>query len=528
MNTNMKRKKLFTAICLMTGLLLAGCSKDEMTDGNTLPEGQYPLEIASVTMSVESSEQPWSANAPQTRVAESENGESSVWKKGDVFYVKIEGYDEVGTYKITDAETGTVEAVTPIYWHSTTQNGKVTAWYTSPSATTDGTVDLSNQSKGLVYTLQATTNASYGGSPVSLNFTHQLSKVRVYLRGTAYEGNATGVTMNSYPASCTVANGEVTDSGTTGTIAMHPTTANGQPCFEANVPIGTLAKDNAFAVTLEGGTSVTVSLTADMTLAVANLHRVTLKLHKSGTTEVNLAQQTGAYEISSDGNYYFYGSGRNSINVTGGNPNIYLGDANISINDGNAISITSGSPTIIVQGADNKVDSGMNGAAISVAADCTVTIKGNGTDDMLTTTAGYEAPAIGNTSDCGNITIEKITLYANTSYTALNIWPGIGTYTGNCGIITITDATVHAKAIYAPMEGMPAIGSKSSAPTINVTNSTIHAYRGNDNTDYIGKGGSYSTANKGIQGTLENTTVYLYTMIGQRGYKSDGSENFGL
>lgn len=523
----MNKKILLRLIFGATLLLLAACTQDEPTDPNALPEGKYPLQIASVTMSVESSEQPWSANAPQTRVAESENGESSVWKKGDVFYVKIEGYDEVGTYKITDAETGTVEAVTPIYWHSTTQSGKVTAWYTSPLTTADGTVDLSDQSNGLTYVLHAEANATYGGSSISLNFTHQLSKVRVYLRGTAYEGNATGVTMNSYPASCTVANGQVTLSGTVGTIAMHPTTADGQPCFEANVPTGTLAKDNAFAVTLEGSTSVTVSLNDNMNLTVANLHTVMLRLQKNGTTEVNLSQLSGFYEINGDGNYYFYGSGNNGIKVTGGKPNIYLGDANISINDGNAISITSGSPIIIVQGADNKVNGGMDGAAISVAADCTVTIKGNGTDDMLTTTAGYEAPAIGNTSDCGNITIEKITLYANTSYTVFNIWPGIGTYTGNCGIITITDATVHAKAIYTPVEGMPAIGSKLSAPTINVTNSTIHAYRGNNNTDYIGKGGSYSTADKGIQGTLKNTTVYLYTMIGQRKYKSDGSENFG-
>ena len=29
MNINMKRKKLFTAICLMAGLLLAGCTQDD-------------------------------------------------------------------------------------------------------------------------------------------------------------------------------------------------------------------------------------------------------------------------------------------------------------------------------------------------------------------------------------------------------------------------------------------------------------------------------------------------------------------
>lgn len=57
MNRNFKKIACFMA----TALLLTACSQDEMTDGNTLPEGKYPLQIASVTMNVESSEQPWGA-----------------------------------------------------------------------------------------------------------------------------------------------------------------------------------------------------------------------------------------------------------------------------------------------------------------------------------------------------------------------------------------------------------------------------------------------------------------------------------
>lgn len=38
----------------MTALLLAACTQYEMPgDGNTLPEGVYPLEIASVAMDVQ-------------------------------------------------------------------------------------------------------------------------------------------------------------------------------------------------------------------------------------------------------------------------------------------------------------------------------------------------------------------------------------------------------------------------------------------------------------------------------------------
>ena len=45
------------------------CTQDELTDDTRLSEGQYPLQIAAVTLSVEGGEaQPW--GAPQTRVSE--------------------------------------------------------------------------------------------------------------------------------------------------------------------------------------------------------------------------------------------------------------------------------------------------------------------------------------------------------------------------------------------------------------------------------------------------------------------------
>ena len=34
-------------------LVMAACTKDELADGNRLPEGQYPLEIARITLGVE-------------------------------------------------------------------------------------------------------------------------------------------------------------------------------------------------------------------------------------------------------------------------------------------------------------------------------------------------------------------------------------------------------------------------------------------------------------------------------------------
>ena len=82
-------------------LLLAACTQDELTDDTRLPEGQYPLQIAAVTLSVEEGEaQPW--GTPQTRVSESGDGTGSEFSAGDRFAVQING--EEGIYIVQDME----------------------------------------------------------------------------------------------------------------------------------------------------------------------------------------------------------------------------------------------------------------------------------------------------------------------------------------------------------------------------------------------------------------------------------------
>ena len=71
---------------LVAALLLSACSQDELTENSTaLPEGEYPLQIGSVTLSAEVSEQPW------TRMAESTDGMSSEFKAGDAIGVSLNG-----------------------------------------------------------------------------------------------------------------------------------------------------------------------------------------------------------------------------------------------------------------------------------------------------------------------------------------------------------------------------------------------------------------------------------------------------
>ena len=130
----MKKRHSIHLLLAAAALLLAtaACTKDELADGNRLPEGQYPLEIARITLGVEGSEaQPW--GAPQTRVSEIADGTGSVFDAGDRFAVQIDGEEEVGTYTVHDDHT--VRAETPLYW-SDRNDHTVTAWYpprTAPS-----------------------------------------------------------------------------------------------------------------------------------------------------------------------------------------------------------------------------------------------------------------------------------------------------------------------------------------------------------------------------------------------------------
>ena len=99
----MKKRHSIHVILAAAALLLAmaACTKDELADGDRLPEGQYPLEIARITLGVEGGEaQPW--GTPQTRVSEIADGTGSVFDAGDLFAVQIDGKEEVGTYTVQD------------------------------------------------------------------------------------------------------------------------------------------------------------------------------------------------------------------------------------------------------------------------------------------------------------------------------------------------------------------------------------------------------------------------------------------
>ena len=227
----MKKRHSIRILLAAAALLLAtaACTKDELADGDRLPEGQYPLEIARITLGVEGGEaQPW--GTPQTRVSEKEDGNSSKFDADDKFAVQIDDKGEVGTYTVRDE--GSVEAEIPLYWSDRDEAHTVSAWYPA----TDGTLDLGDQSQSLAYLLHGTGTGDYL-TPVTLTFTHQLAKVRVTPTGDAL-GEVQSLQLYTY-TQCTYEKGTVVQGSQEGWIEMKKCeyTDNGTTitCWEANV-----------------------------------------------------------------------------------------------------------------------------------------------------------------------------------------------------------------------------------------------------------------------------------------------------
>lgn len=494
----------------MAAILFTACTQDELGEqGNTLPDGEYPLHIGSVSITAEASEEPW------TRVTEKPDGSGSVFQGGERIGVRIAGSEETGIYliKVDDAGNVTVEPDKPVYWKNT-QTAEVTAWYPAEASRVDLGFQYLN---GLTYVLRGTGTGSYQ-SPVTLKFEHKLAKVRVVAKGTA---EVRDIFIQHVPMTCFIEEGKITgqDNSITGGIQMLPVEREGiGTCWEASVGPGVEIK--SFNIENTETVSQIYDLTSPVTTQAGALHTITWTVNNAGTTTIDFSG--GDYEINGDGTYYFSGTASHAIKVTGGNPEIYLEDAQINVSDGNAIDITGGNPTIHIKGNDNEVSSS-DGAGIYVAGSSTVTITGRSRDDALTTRGGNGGSGIGgNHATCGNIEISNMTVHAHGSDENGDfLSAGIGGSGNNgCGTITIDNATISA---YGASDGAagnmssPGIGggldgnNKGTYSTITIkNNSQVSVQRGSNRSDYIGSGGSTTNpANSpnGIDATVDETST---------------------
>ena len=265
----MKKRHSIHLLLAAAALLLAtaACTKDELADGDRLPEGQYPLEIARITLGVEGGEaQPW--GTPATRVSENGDGTGSKFDAGDPFAVQIDDGTETATYTVQDDSTATSDA--PLYW-SDRDDHTVNAWYPATP------LDLSDQTNGLAYLLHGTGRGNFQ-NPVKLIFTHSLAKVRVTPSNDIAKGEVTSLQLYTY-TTCTHTQGKInTEDAQEGWIEMkkceYTENGNAFTCWEANVVPGyTITKlmanndnkerDLSAAITPEAGKFYNITLDKD-------------------------------------------------------------------------------------------------------------------------------------------------------------------------------------------------------------------------------------------------------------------------
>ena len=513
----MKPSRFLTAICLLaTALAVGSCTQGEGMDGDVqnLPEGMYPLTFTAT--------QGEPVASPQTRVSDYEEGGShkSKWTTDDRIKVVVsEGSNDMETI-CTLGENGNITNYNPqLYW-KTTRTSKINAWYsniTGQATVTDNTVNLADQRSGLAYVLKAeeVTGVNYKSGNISLQFKHQLAKVRVKLVKGTYEGDLSNATVkiNSQYTSCTVSNGTVTASSATGDIPMCKA-AYGGDTYEANVVPGKALKDKAFTITA-GGKTTQANLESEITLTAGNVYTLTITV-KGSATEVNISNISES-EYTVEGNILLKGDGQSKdlklIVEAGSNltiENVVLepegvnvitcrGDATITLKGENTLngkSLPSGyecsgilveSGTVTIEGDDNakltvKGGTGTYGAGIGATNNANITIKGG---NIIANRGGvYESAGIGSAGllkTCGTITITGGIIESwGGGYSA-----GIGgSNSGSCGNIIITGGNIKA---YGGLQS-PGIGNGDDAScgtiTISGASTVVYAKKGSGKTPF--------------------------------------------
>lgn len=462
----MKNILLDTILGTVLLLALSACSQDELAEqGNTLPDGEYPLQIGSVTLDVESSAEPWSEERPQTRVAENDNGTGSVWQWDGSEMIGVRLGDETTTYTLNADKTLTTDQ--QLYWTSAAP-ATVTAWYP-----TDESVDLSDQSEGLAYMLKAEVPGATYDNEITLSFKHQLAKVRVVLSGPqaslAQSVEVYGCTT------CTNNEGAPIAGDTQGWLKMkHTTYTDGTECWEANVVPATITLDNFVRI---NGQTATVNDGFPTTLDASTMY--TIDLTVGGPKQI-----FGGETITKPGEYIVKGTVTESITLDSEDITLILEGADVNTN-GIAINIVSGNPTLKIQGTENAVKSATS-TAIHVGSGCTLTIEGvNGMTDKLEAEGGKNEGTVygsGNagagigSSNGGNIVIRNVTIEAKGNTYSHFTGPLSGgsaaigsSVPGYCGDITIDNATVTATGgYYAAAIGMSGCISDSYDPDLKI------------------------------------------------------------
>ncbi|MEL5895418.1 fimbrillin family protein [Bacteroides sp. GD17] len=453
----MKRLTVLQTACALASLLMfAACTQDEVTDSTShiLPESKYPLMLTATQSEVVAS--------PQTRVSDyDENGShKSKWTKDDQIKVVVSGGNNDMETICTLNESGNITDYNPsVYW-KTTQSSKINAWYSNiagQSTMTKNIVSLANQSSGLAYVLKADekSDVNYNSKDISLNFKHQLAKVRVKVEKGSYTGNlnVTAVSVKGY-TSCTVNNGAVTaaSGNSLGGISMKKNTYGNDTYWEANLVPGTNAMDKVITINADGKTT-TCTLTSDITLAAGKVYTYTVKVNTAFSILDKNGSPVDASSINKD--VTIRGTSDQPITITG-TCNVTLDGVTFNIdNHDAAINVANGSPTLTVTGTNNINTTKGKSAILLTNENTDITLDGQSSGTLnisQSATAAIDKAIIGGKIDAsvGNITIKNITLTIDRTngdmLTAAVIGSGMAyESSSSCKAITITNTTLTVK-----------------------------------------------------------------------------------
>lgn len=508
---------------LVSVLLMTACTQDELAEqGTSLPEGVFPLEIASVTLDVEGSAQPWGADAPQTRVSENGTGSGSVWNDGDQITVQI-GNGEPGIYTMDG--NGSLTAETPAYWESSDDNQTITAWYSEGES-----IDLADQSNGLAYVLQATATANFNQA-VSLSFKHSLSKIRVKLKGEKADDVHT-VQVKSY-TQCTHNKGTVSGSDENW-ITMKECTYEGEKCLEANVVPEFEIKE----IQLNGNTPCTFT---SFKSEVGKVHEITITVNKK------IPEITGG-EITEPGDYIMKGNITESVTLNASGINLTLDNVQ-SKTDGAPIIIGDNAQvTLNISGTANSLTS-TNGNGIEIREGASLSITGNGKNSSKLVVNASDntspdtelragiGPSTGNVS-IKTINISNVHLVVSGGRTgnngngpaAIGLCSVNGTYNQSCEGISITDSKIEATSYGGACIGTGSVsndmytGGTYNLGPITITSSQIIAIANSDSGwghsgACIGFGYIGSDANGVIESITINKSTLDLTVGNSNAYK---------
>ena len=306
----MKRNRLLPVAVCCLALLAASCSTDE-DDGNTLPDGKYPMTF---TAQVD--------GMAATRATTAADGKTS-WENSDLVAISMDGGTNHKQYKITDASSGAMspsDEANTLYWSKTQEN--LAAWY--PIGCTIGNggdgseVSITDQSSGFgmlenILHAPAKDYTFSSGGAVAFSFRHALAKVKVTLqKGEGIEDSdlsGATVTFMGYTAGTLEyagmtgggSNGEITSKKETsaggggGTPATYtalliPQQMQGEKFIKVTVGTSTAARDYFYTPT---GTN-------DANLAAGNQYTYTITVKKTG---LEVESVTASWnDNTSDGN----------------------------------------------------------------------------------------------------------------------------------------------------------------------------------------------------------------------------------